>query len=84
MMCSVVCCLLFVVTQDTTVHRTGRMTRSCRPWLWVRKYQGEREKVVAYCLLWCSCGVVVVVGSPHILNIDQLTADHSAQSVDVC
>ena len=97
---SVVC-----VTQDTTGHhRTPqdttpqhRMTGSCRPWLWVRKYQGEREERrqcsgVVYCILWCVvCSLVVVlvwccvvVGSPHILNIDQLTADHSAHSVDVC
>ena len=51
---SVLSAVLFVLHKTTP---QDRMTRSCRPWLWVRKYQGEREKAVAvvYCLLWLWC-----------------------------
>ena len=50
--------------------------KSCRPWPRVSKYQGEREDGVRTVLAGCS--------QYHILNIDQLTEDCSAPSVDVC
>ena len=64
-----------------------------RFWGWeFSKYLVSKSVTYSVVAVWWWCGSVVavwwqcgaVLGSPHILNIDQLTADHSAHSVDVC